>query len=59
MNFYFTFIFLLLLTGCINTSILPSNKEAIAKQKIEINKISASDAQKAYIKLQKQREQDD
>ncbi len=59
MNFYFTLLFLLLLAGCINTSTLPTNKETIAKQKIEINKISASDAQKAYMKLQKQREEDD
>ena len=59
MKFYFTLLFIFLLTGCMNTPTLHTNKEAIAKQKIETNKISASDAQKAYIELQKQRERAD
>ena len=52
-------IFLLLLslfiTACMETPETPSSKEILAQEKIQNNKTEAQNAKEAYLKLQKQR----
>jgi len=58
MKFYFLLVLTFILTGCLDTPEIPSTKKNQAKEKIETNKHTAMKEQEAYLKLQKQREND-
>ena len=58
MKFYFLLIFTFLLTACLDTPEIPTAKKDQAKEKIENNKYTAIKEQEAYLKLQRQREND-
>jgi len=55
MKILFLLLFSLLATACMETPEAPSSKEILAQEKIQNNKTEAQKAQEAYLKLQKQR----
>ena len=57
MHLLFSIFMIFFITGCIQNPEVPSSKEALAKEKIELNKTEAQQAQDNYIKLQRQRKQ--
>jgi len=55
MKILFLLLFGLFITACIETPEAPSSKEVLAQEKIQVNKSEAQKAKEAYLKLQKQR----
>ncbi len=55
MKIIFLLLFNFFITACMNTPEAPSSKAIVAQRQIQNNKSEAQKAQKEYIKLQKQR----
>ena len=58
MKYYMLLILTLILTGCLDTPEIPTSKKHQAKEKIKNNIYTAIKEQEAYLKLQRQREND-
>ena len=55
MKVLFLLLFSLFVSACMETPEAPSSKEVLAQEKIQNNKTEAQRAREAYLKLQKQR----
>ena len=55
MKVLFLLLFSLFISACMETPEAPSSKEVLAQEKIQNNKTEAQKAREAYLKLQKQR----
>jgi len=55
MKVFFLLLISLFMTACMETPEAPSSKEVLAQEKIQNNKTEAKNAKEAYLKLQKQR----